>query len=633
MDLETTKRLKKKELDPKLKELVEKLNGLLDRSRTDMKKFYMRWDRNNDAYMGKKPVDRRDLDSRDRGEPEQMVGPLAWAQVQTAVAFSYLLYTQNKTFFQLNPTGPEDYRMRYDSELTLERDFRRNKAPSKVYQQLVDYYRFGLGVTKEHFVTETKMVQSMTGGSGEGHGFSQGEVALVEEKVVFEGNRITNVSPYKFFPDTRRPMVDWALGEFAADEDEVSRAELKRLERAATPVCAGIEWLDDVDQKFMDNRKGSRLPNLEAALKSRSSSATKDLLVRTEVHIDLVPERYGLGPESFPVRFLIWLVNDKRPVRISRAGYMHLEFPYNVSEFTPDLHNSLVRSLADVIYPLQDVHSWLINSRIAGVTRGIEGKIIGHPGMIDSASLEHNMSPWVWTNKNAPIGIGVDKFFANIPYVDNTASHFQDAQILTGLVNMASGVNENAMGQFTSGRRSATEARSVNAGAAGRMKMAAATNWWDHYAPMGRKMLLNQRQGMSFETFQKIIGAAGEMGDPADPANDINERFAQFRPENPLDLVGNEDFFVFDSTLETEKGFIAQSLQELVIAMLGSPENAAAWQLDPKKMIEEIMELRGVGKISRFSFDLDPLQNESIQQALAEGAVRDAGPAPQLKAV
>lgn len=158
-------------------------------------------------------------------------------------------------------------------------------------------------------------------------------------------------------------------------------------------------------------------------------------------------------------------------------------------------------------------------------------------------------------------------------------------------------VNENAMGQFHGGRRSATEARAVNAGAASRMKVIASTIWSDCLAPLGLKLLCNQRQNMTPETFAKIVG-------DTDP--ELLSFYDQFCPQDIGKLVGSEDFFVFDATLSSEKGFIAQSLQDLVVAMLGNPEVLQMLQLDVGAMIKEVQSLRGQRNLSRFKIQPPP---------------------------
>jgi hypothetical protein len=245
------------------------------------------------------------------------------------------------------------------------------------------------------------------------------------------------------------------------------------------------------------------------------------------------------------------------------------------------------------------------------VRRGIDGKIVADPDAFDRESFENSESPVVWLAKGAPKLGGVNSHFGQLQYSDPTRQNIADTQYFTQLGQSVSGINENAMGQFSGGRRSATEARAVTSGSAGRMKLLGSLIFDSHLNNLGRKMLSNQRQGMTEEVFRKILGEQITTGpdhiDPTTgqpmagmPIDKIGEDYAQFHPEDSSELVGSEDFFVMDVTLESEKGYIAQSLQELLQSLMANPEAAAAFNINPKALLDEVMELRGVGGLSRF---------------------------------
>jgi len=617
MDEKIVRALKQREHPANVKKLFDLVIKLVKESRQVMSKKYEQWDRNNDIYRGIRPPDEEDKKANRHKEPEKMVVPLSYAQIQTFIAFVYLLFTQGRYFLSLNPTGDEDHPLRNSSELTLERDLRRQRWPTVLYQLLLDISRFGIAITKTHWEKETVFTPSVSSDPGTiDLNYSEKDATI--ERIKYEGNKVRSVSPYRWFPDIRKPLTDWAEGQFCADEHEWSLDRLKQEERKGN--VAGIDHIEPMSKVGLEGRRGSRLPGIAEDLRKHGKS--KNLVVLTETQIRLVPSEHGLGPEKFDVMFLVWTVNDDRIVRIDRMGYAHQEFTYDMSQMSPDMQQQINEGLADVIFDIQNVISWLINSRILSVRRGIDGKLVADGNSFDIDSFQNSESPVIFLKKSAPKLGGIQSHFAQLDYVDSTQGHFQDATFMTGLAQQVTGINENAMGQFTGGRRSATEARAVNAGAAGRMKLQASMIFWDHINPMGRKMLSNQRQGMSFETFKKILGTGPT----------IDEDWAKFHPADSGELVGTEDFFVFDITLESEKGFIAQSLQELLQAMMASPEIAQAWNINPKALLDEIMELRGVGKLDRFSNEnagVTDQPNNDLLQPNPNGTERNIqSPAP-----
>jgi hypothetical protein len=197
---------------------------------------------------------------------------------------------------------------------------------------------------------------------------------------------------------------------------------------------------------------------------------------------------------------------------------------------------------------------------------------------------------------------GVDKWLKQLQISDVTQGHLNDADILGKIMQSVTGVNDNLMGQYNQGRRSAQEARTVLSGAAGRMKLHGALIWDSGCAPIGRMMLSNSRQSLSVDEFLAVIGKP----DPNDPqaVQEMQARYDTFKG-TPEEVVRGADYFTFDSTLQSEKGFMAQSLQDLLAAILQSdPTSAAslARDINPSKIVEEIQYLRGAGNIKRFKY-------------------------------
>ena len=139
-------------------------------------------------------------------------------------------------------------------------------------------------------------------------------------------------------------------------------------------------------------------------------------------------------------------------------------------------------------------------------------------------------------------------------------------------------------GSITAGGGSASEARVVTAGAAGRMKMHGQLIWDTSLGRLGRLMLSNLRQSLSLEAFQGVVGE--------DPM--VQQRYEVFKG-TPEEVISGGDFFTFDSTLQSERNFVAQSLQELLVAVIGNPEAAQMLDIDPRSMLNEMQFLRGAG--------------------------------------
>ena len=119
-------------------------------------------------------------------------------------------------------------------------------------------------------------------------------------------------------------------------------------------------------------------------------------------------------------------------------------------------------------------------------------------------------------------------------------------------------------------------------------------------------MLSNLRQELSFEAFTQSIGSADPM---------IMQRYDLWKG-TPEEVMSGADYFTFDSTLQSEKGFIAQSLQELLVAVINNPMSAQMLDLDPRAMLQEVQYLRGGGNVEQiFVAETDGAGRESVADA------------------
>lgn len=594
MNQELIDRLSEEIQDEKLESLKSMLVRNLNRSRGEMSKNYEFWDKALDTYRSLRTRDANDLRAKNKGEPEKMTVPLSYAQVNTLVTFLFLAYTQKESIFELEATGPEDYGdIREACQAILQREERQTRYHSKLVQALLDMARFKLGVLKTTWRYDSKISKRTQPAleipfSGMG-GLTMAMEPPVEQEVevvTYEGNEVEIISPYNFFYDTRQPLSKWQSGRFAADETVYHFQDLRSMEKNGS--LAGTEHVTSFEMDAWNKRKeGTRLGNV-APQETKSGEAKGDFMVcLTSIQAKIVPADYELSDSQEEEIWLFHMANDQRLLSAQPLNAPHGEFTYDILALSPDQHTELSDSLSSLIDPLQEVITWLINARVAAVRQNIEGRYVVDPNFVEISDLTAG-AKYIRLKKNAPYNQGVQAFISQLKTVDPTVTHMQDVQSLTQIMQMISGVNENSMGQVASGRRSATENRAANAGAASRMKLIAATVWIDGLAPQGRKMLLNCRQDLSFETYEKILGE-----------NAINT-YDRFHPQDPLELLGNEDYFSYDGTLSSEKNYMAQSLQELIIALASNPELAMATGFDLVAMTKEAFALRGLKNLDRF---------------------------------
>lgn len=607
MTPETIDELNKKEPSEFHSKLLSECLADVKRSRADMARRYSEWDTNQLVFEGKRMPDEEDEQMYREGKPVKMVVPNNFAQAMSFTSFLFLMFKQNRNFYELTPSPDLIDRgtKKADSETILNRDWNRNAGSTLLFQNLKDVAVFGIApmsvcwkkeMSRIYVNPASSVVQTTNGvtvSSRPGSGW--------EEYVKYEGNELRNLSPYRFFPDTSFPLVDfWKSKSFCAWEEDYTLNDLRDLEKSGE--VAGVDHIEGWAKDLFKERGAESRLSFDYRRTSFDSAKGSSPVIVTKCQKWIVPSQFkfgpkdkALGPEDFPVLYHVWYANDNRIIRAEPSYVWHNEYGVGMAQFTPDMHQTLSGlSLCGLIYYLQDVISWMINSRITNVRRAIQNRNVINPAFIEGKSYDGEGD--IYIRK----GVGrIDPRLAvmQLGVNDVTSSHMQDADILGKIMQLVSGVNDNAMGQYNSGRRSASEARVVTAGAAGRMKMHGHLIWEQCLGRIGRLMYANSRQSLSPETFQRIVGVDGK----TDPAL----RYQLFQG-TPQEIAAGEDFTIFDSTLSSEKAFMAQNLQELIQVIFTANPMAAqqfAMKIDPAKVFDELQYLRDGAPVQEFYYD------------------------------
>jgi len=601
MTPEIIEMLEQEEHPDNIQELLDEVVGVVNNSRTFIASNFTAWDKSLATYKRKKATDTADARAKQKGEPAKMVVPLTYAQCNTLVTFLFISLTSKDSVFELSATGNEDFELRETAQAIIDREVRQTNYHMRLVEALLDMVRFSLGVLKTSWEYESIFVENKSTEQDISFLFDptdltipQEEESAEEEVILKEGCKIENISPYHFFYDTRVPITRWKEGRFAADEQSVNLKDLKRLDKQG--FLAGTKHIQEFDAELWKARGGkleNRLDGVEPANFTGKQPKGDRMVARTSVQYRLVPSEHGLGDSEDEEIWVITYANDNRIIGLQPLNSPANEFQYDILQLLPDQHADLSDSLSKLIDPIQEVITWLINARVASVRRNIDGRLVVDQQHVDMSTLNTN-SPFILLKKSAP-RMGTSRFIEQLRTTDPTASHFNDSEALIRILYMVSGVNENSMGAFAPGRRSATENRTANAGASARMKLIGASCWYGGLASLGRKLLLSCRQDMSFTTFSKIVGP-----------EKAEQFYDTFHPTNPYELYSSEDFFTYDATIESERNYVAQSLQELFLGLVSNPEVAASMQLDLPSMLREIYALRGVKNLSRFKTKAQP---------------------------
>lgn len=608
--------------------LLKYLKSLLKASSDKMCDFHDRWDDNSHIYRGYRVGDRKDADAKSKDEPPKIIVPITYAQTQTALSFLMSTFMTNDTLFPIVGRGPEDVSPAKGMNEDLMYQSNKTDMYLKLYFWLLDATKQGFGVVRNEWITEKQRmrVQEPVPAGGLGNvisGMFGGEQTMqmqeaVQEVVTYEGNKVTNISPYAFYPDPSVTIANFQDGQFVATEDEKSRESLKTLEGTMYHGVNHIPTQNDRDlTTFRKRRVRGPFDNKDNAPVDISHKDLGKPVVVSEVEF-IMSEKdasakffMDLGKDETPVKWLATLCNDSKIVRFEPVANLHGRFGFEVIEFSPDNDAFYNPGLADTIYELQNIITFLLNSHIVNVRKTIANRFLVKEEDVNLNDIK-NGSIYIRV-KGVQSDLG--KVVKQLDVSDITKSHIQDIQSLMQLMQVVTGINENATGQYATGRRSATESKNVNAGAAARLKMTSTLMWLQGIKSLGKQQLANTRQWRSKEMYEQIVGALAK-----------DAPYETTILADPTKIAGGYDFIPHDATLPTDKQHQAAVLTELFSLLVSNPESMQILNKNPMEMMHHIAQLHGIKNLEEFNLQdiqaqpqVQVVPDSEIPQVIADG--------------
>lgn len=618
--------LKQKTETKELQDLRQRVKGLVKMSRSVMKDYYPLWDKNDSIYRGERAIDETDRKAIKRAEPAKVFVPLSHSQCQTFAAFGTMVLTQRDWFYEIGGTGIEDERSAKLMQAVIQRDLVYNKFKGILLPQfLIDVARYGVGIFKSQWrnvtmpvavqVPDPKWKPQANALPGQAQAPT---ITQWQDKTKYQGNMLEVVSPYRWFPDTRLPLTRYREGEFCADEREYSFQELEKLQSSG--VVAGIDdipRLPDNSDAFNERRLiNLRENNNVGYTPSLASADSAFFCVVSEVELRCNPSKLKIGdgvvldPDlDADVIVLIWVANDGRIIRIEDSGYDHSEFLFDAAQFFNDQTRVINHGISELIGPMQDIMDWLMNSRVTNVRKIMQNQLVVDPRFVEMQDLK-DRNPIVRL-KSTVEGMAISNFLTQLNVHDVTQSHVSDMANVQNFAEDATGMTENLLGSYSSGRRSAREASNVNANAAARVMLPLNGLWDGALYPLGQKLQSNIQQGLDIPQLVNIVGLQRVVLE--------QDAVQQFLPVDRSMLQGSYHFLTFDATLPSQRMAVASTLQEVLVELSQNPRLVFALGYDPKLIFEEWLELSGVRNAERFR--LTPQRIAELVQLAATGGV------------
>lgn len=573
------------------------------RKMTEMQKNWRKAEEQTIGYLPEGEIDAIQRQKKDDGIPSYVTMhiPYSYALLMTAHTYATSTLLSRDPIFQYMARHGRVREQEQAVEALVAYNVQAGKHLPPYYIWLYDSFKYGIGilgnywVKEEAYVPRIEYVQDVDPFTGMATGKRRKE--KVTEKIVkYHGNKVFNVRPYHFFPDTRKPIHRFQEGEFCGVYLELGWNEI--LRREARGEYFNIEPLrlkskDNVSLSYLAAVKPEEgvpsphviRPDPSMVVQSPYGGSVSSVGL-LEMVVELVPKEWKLGSGDYPEKWLFTFDVGQRVIIGCRPfGCLHDQYPYVINTLEPEGYNLVSRGLMEIVQPLQDTLDWLVNSHFYNIRQILNNTILLDPSRVIMSDVLSGEPGGIW--RLSPAGYGQDPrtIASQFQVGDVTQQHLQDMKIITDLMQRTTGIIDGLMGMPQSGgRKTATEVRQANSFSVNRLKTV--VEWFSAIGVdrLSQMLLSNCQQFYDEEMELKIAGdLLGQSG------------VVKVTPDI---IMGQFDFVPVDGAMPADRYAQANLLREMLTEGIQVPGLLNGF--DVPGIFTYIMQLAGIKNINQF---------------------------------
>lgn len=583
-------------------------------SEKKMSEFHKQWNDAEDsmrAYIHERDLDKkRKTNKQYAGEVDYVTleVPYTYAIIMTAHTYYSSVMLSRAPLWQFTARHGEGQDSVMAVEAVMDYQSKVGNHLPVLYNWLYDLARYSLGVVGCYWDEEEKVVTTMKEVQNSIMGIPFGGMKKVETQEIVKGycgNKLYNTRVYDFFPDPRVPIWRFQEGEFCIRQTIEGYHNLISGQQADPDRYFNLEKLKDLiksdNGEYVD---GSPQVNMPMKPGEDAQAPGAGYCNITEAYVRLIPSMWKLGSSNRQEIWCFELANSEVIISARPLGLYHDRFPFAVLEGNFGSEEFAKFGMLEVIRPMTDILTWLVNSHFYNVRKILNNQLIVDPSRIVMKDLTGKDSRIIRLRPEA-YGQDVRSFVTQLQQVDITKQHMTDVNMVEGLIQRVSAVVDNVMGTpQRGGRKTATEVRDASGWSISRLKTPVEYNSSLGFDPLSQMMLSNTQQLLQVERKYAI---AGNTLDQAQAFLDVNSQR----------IAGCYDFVPVEGTMPVDRLAQANFWKELIVQMARSPQLAMQWDLNA--MIAHTMKMQGERNIDRFKIKMG--SPEQLQQQAAAGNV------------
>lgn len=449
--------------DSKLhKKVIDLVTRMADDSYAQMSKRHPTWNDIDNTLKVYIPADDAEkmIKNKDKRRPTSIVVPYSYATIETIMAYlTKGLLTDN--VFQYDGQAPEDTLPAKLLELVVNQQVRRFKSDLEMHTSLRDSLAYGFGASTVNWseVWGKKTVLQaipMYGMFGTQAGATKQKVN--QDALLFEGNEVIAIDPYKFLPDPNVSIHNVQAGDFVGWIEFQSFTKLLGDETSGNGYV-NVKYLRSDAYVNMTSKYSTDASKRIAKREPQNTdtSAKRSYVTLIHMYVRLIPKEWGLpGSETnkageYPEIWLFTIANEQLVLRAMPLGLNHNRYPIAVAAPDYDGYSVTPLSRMELIDGLQTTLNWMFNSHIANVRKSINDMLIVDPSLVNMEDLANPAPGKLIRLRRSAWGRGVNGAVEQLKVSDITARNMQDAEQIMALMQRASAATDATMGIQRSG--------------------------------------------------------------------------------------------------------------------------------------------------------------------------------------
>lgn len=377
---------------------------MFDKSNRDMRvQRYAQIDRDVAGWMRLSEDDKRRREKHKQDGTPQAVAtnlPLTWVHLDDMMTYYAQTFAPNRGMFY-HTGGPDEQ----GGAEQITKIMNNHAVYGGYYRQLLlslfSIHKYNLGGL------ETKWVQDY----GPGLKANPDGSIDTEQKTIFAGNKAESIDMYNLFYDPSvNPTHLHKEGEWYAIAKMRSHYWLKNAclegryynaeeilegETASQNPFSAMYYLDPPSYSLIQGDESASQTSWFSILSGGQSMMQNSAFELVTMYIRISPNDFGLIPGNATVRkthnryetWKITLLNNEKIIEIEYQDNLHNYLPVFFGVLNDDVMEEAAKSAAEILNPLQDFSSFLLNTHIKGTRKNIFGTTYYDPSCVDYAQV------------------------------------------------------------------------------------------------------------------------------------------------------------------------------------------------------------------------------------------------------